>query len=292
MENHVINDVIIRDYLLGRLEPQSDLTQRIDEESLTNPEMSLTVDVIEDEIIEDYIEGTLKAEDTLAVERHFLRPPERQRKLRTARLFSHQFPGLSSDVRYVEKPEPARRFFKVFPHKDLLPSFRTCAELAACVLFTVSILNLWNRHRGLDMAVKQINQQLAQERQHSAALSQQLQPALVSSQPAIVMLNLVRSGLQRGELDLPEVKLFSGTKTLHVEVALSSTPSERYHVQLRQAGKITWSRDAVDAIGVQGGAILKLEIPAEILSEGACELVVLPHEGGTISYWFSISKFK
>jgi hypothetical protein len=292
MENNVINDAIIRDYLLGRLDPQSDLVRRIDEETLTDPEMSSTADVVEDEIIEDYLEGTLNSQDKLAVERHFLRPPERQRKLRTARLFSRHFYALSSDAKNVEKPGSARPFLKVFPHWNVLLSFRTWAELAASVLFTVSILNLWNQDQGLDTAIKQMNQQLAQERQRSAALSQQLQAVLLSSQPAVVMLNLVRSGLQRGELELPEAKITSGTKTLHVEVALSSRPSGRYRVQLRQAGRVTWSRDGVDALSVPGGTILKLDIPAEVLPEGACELLVLPFQEGTISYWFSVSRFK
>ncbi len=293
MEKRVISDAIIRDYLLGRLDPQVDLVQRIDEQILTDPEFSISVDVVEDEIIEEYLEGTLSPEDKRAVERHFLRPIERQHKLRTARLFSRYLEAASPNEKNIVQPAPARRLFMAFQHgRKLLPSFRTFAELAASALFTVSILNLLNQRAGLDMAINQINRQLAQERQRSAALNQQLQSVLPSFQPTTVMLNLVRSGLQRSQQQLTEAKINSATKTLHIEVALSSGPSGAYRVQLRHTGEIVWYRDGVNAVAVPGGAIVKLDVPAEVVPEGVCELVMLPLDEGPISYWFSVSKLK
>jgi hypothetical protein len=174
----------------------------------------------------------------------------------------------------------------------MLPSFRTCAEIAASVVFVVSTLILLNQRLQLDIALNQISQQLVQERQRSAVTNQQLQSALQSLQPAIVMLNLVRPGLQRGEFELPEVKVASGTRILHVEVALSSNAPGKYRVQLRHTGDIVWSRDGVDATAVTGGAILKLDIPVAALPQGTNELAVMLSEGSTISYWFSVSKLQ
>jgi hypothetical protein len=174
----------------------------------------------------------------------------------------------------------------------VLPSFRTFAEIAASVVFVVLMVNLWNQRRELDIAIKQINQQLGQERERSAVANQQLQNALQSLQPAIAMLNLVRPGLQRGGQELPEVKVSSGTRTLHVEVALLSRAPGKYRVQLRHTGKAVWSQDGVDATSVPGGAILKLHIPADVLSQGTGELAITPSGDGTISYWFSISKIQ
>ncbi len=73
MENRVIDEVHIREYLLGRLEGDPEFVEQIDEQILTNPQFSIIVDVVEDEIIEEYIEGSLNADDARAVERHFLR---------------------------------------------------------------------------------------------------------------------------------------------------------------------------------------------------------------------------
>ena len=151
----MITDANIREYLLGRLDSDAELVESIDEQILTDPEFSISVDVIEDEIIEEYLEGSLNSEDTRAVERHFLRPPERQRKLKTARLFSRYLEAESRNVK-TEQPAPARSLFKVFRVGWALPSFRTCAEIAASAVFVISILTLLNQRRELDIAIKQV----------------------------------------------------------------------------------------------------------------------------------------
>jgi hypothetical protein len=266
-----------------------ELVERIDEQAFKDPELSMNIDIIEDEIIEEYLEGSLNSDDTRAVERHFLLPPERQRKLKTARLFSRYIEAESASVK-IQRPPLARRLLKAFGDRWVLPSFRTCAEIAGSMVFVILTLTLLNQRRELDMAINQATQQLAQERQSSAALHQQLQSVLHSLQPAIAMLNLVTPGLQRGKSELPEVKVNSETKTLHVEVALSSTAPGKYRVQLQYSGKVVWSREGVDAAAVPGGTILKVDIPAEVLPQGPCELAVIPAGEGTISYWFSVSK--
>ena len=159
-------------------------------------------------------------------------------------------------------------------------------------MFVISILTISNQRRELDIAIKQAGEQLSQERQRSAASIQQLQNALQSLQPAVAMLNLVRPGLERGMLELPEVKLNSGTRALHVEVALSSKAPGKYRVQLRHTRMMVWSQDGVDATAVPGGAILRLDIPADVLTQGTSELVVTPSGDGAISYWFSVSKLQ
>src|SRR6185369_10039721 len=118
----MITDANIREYLLGRLDSDVELVDSIDEQTLTDPEFSMSVDVIEDEIIEEYLEGSLNLEDKRAVERHFLRPPERQLKLKTARLFSRY---LESEPRKVatEQSASARNLFKAFRVGWTFPSF-------------------------------------------------------------------------------------------------------------------------------------------------------------------------
>jgi hypothetical protein len=283
----VITDANIREYLLGRLDADSELVESIDEQTLTDPEFSISVDIIEDEIIEEYLEGSLNSEDMRAIERHFLRPPERQRKLKTARLFRRYF-----EAEVPKQPAPARLLFRAFRIGQVLLSFRTCAEIAASAMFIISTLVLWNQRRELDIAIKQMNQQLGQERERLAVANRQLQNALHSFQPAIAMLNLVRPGRQRGDMEIPEVKVNPGTKTLHVELALSSGTPRKYRVELRHAEGTVWSRDDVDVTAVSGGAILRVDIPAEVLPQGRCELALMASGEEPISYLFSISKLQ
>jgi hypothetical protein len=283
----VITDANIREYLLGRLESDSELVESIDEQILTDPKFSISVDVVEDEIIEEYLEGSLSSEDKRAVERHFLRPPERQHKLKTARLISRYY-----EAQTPKQPAPARSLLNAFRIGQVLPSFRTSAEIAAFAVFIISTLVFWNQRREFEIAIKQMDQQLDQERERLAIAKQQLQNALHSLQPAIAMLNLVRPGRQRGDMEIPEVKVNPGTRTLHVEVALSSGTPGKYRVELRHAERTVWSRDDADVTAVSGGAILRVDIPAEVLPQGKCELAVMPSGEAPMSYLFSVSKLQ
>jgi Putative zinc-finger len=76
----------IRDYLLGKLdddefEAQTNLSVLM----LWQDEFLETVAMVEDQIIEDYMNGALTPDDKDAFEEHFLVAPERKQKLQSAR---------------------------------------------------------------------------------------------------------------------------------------------------------------------------------------------------------------
>ena len=294
MENRVIDDVHIREYLLGRLDGDPELVERIDEQILTDSQFSISVDVVEDEIIEEYIEGTLNADDARAVERHFLRPPERQLKLRSARLFSRYLATASEPLEAVEQYESPSRAAWIRMWK--LPHFRTYAELAAAVVFIVAIALLVYQRRELGKAVEQASQQLAEEHQKEIALNQQVHPRLQIMAPPAVELHLFEAGLTRGNTQLPTVNIGNTSGMLHIEVAIPSDssgkhspPTGRYQVQLNYLGQTMWSRDDVDSVSVSGGAVLSLNLPVETLPTGICELVVKQPGKTVLSYSFIVS---
>jgi hypothetical protein len=290
MENRVIDDAILREYLLGRLETDQELVERIDEQMLTDPVFSMNVDIIEDEIIEEYLEETLDAADSRAVEQHFLRPPERQRKLRNARLLSRHLADASPHANHIEKSIPTRKLDGAWLSTLTPPSLRTCAEIAASILFAASVLYLWNQQRKLEIAVKQSNLQTAQEGERSVPLDRQLQAILPPTQSSTVMLSLVTPGLLRGDAHLPEAKLPIASKTLHIEVALTFGPFTNYQVQLKHEGTVVWSQSGVHATVVPGGSILPLTIPTDAVPSGMCELAITSTGKPLASYWFLVAK--
>lgn len=299
----MINDADIREYLLGRLDADLELVERIDEQMFADSEFSTRVDIVEDEIIEAYIEGSLNTDDVLAVERHFLRPPERLRKLRNARLLSCHLAGAPYGKEKSAQPEPSHGFFHAWTHAWArawkLPGLRAYAEVAACVLFAASIAHLMQQRRELGIAVERTNQQLAEQRQQTAGLQQQLRSPLRIVEPSTGVLNLLESGRTRGDGHLPAVKVGAASGTLHVEVAIPSDRADRahrpigtYRVRLEHDGQTLWSHDGVDALAVRGGAILKLDLPAEVLPLGACELVVEQPNKADLSYSFLVSDLR
>jgi hypothetical protein len=290
----MISDDVIREYLLGQLDAGSAQVEQIDEQALMDQEFSTRVDIVEDEIIEEYIEGALTPVDREAVEGYFLRPPERQRKLRNARLLSCHLAATSLGKEgSVPPPESSNSIFHRWALAWKMPGLRVYAEIAAGVLFAVSVAYLVYQRRELSSAVERSNQQLAAERQQLAILQRQSPSPIRIIEPPEGVLTLLEAGRTRSTGHLPAVKVGNASGTLHVEVAVTADTlhqsSGKYQVRLQHAGLTLWSLDGVEALAVPGGAILKLDLPAEILPIGSCELVIKQSGNTDLSYPFVVS---
>jgi len=290
----MIDDLNIREYLLGRLDGDPELVEQIDEQSLSNPQFSIIVDVVEDEIIEEYIEGSLNADDARAVEKHFLRPPERQLRLRNARLLRHQLATASQLQETAEQSDPTSRAAWIRVRK--LPHLRTYAEFAAAAVLIVAIVLLVYQRRELGVAVERTNQQLEDERQKEIALDQQAHPRLQISAPPVAELHLFEVGLTRGNGQLPTVNIGHKSGALHIEVAIPSDANGqhsarngKYQVQLNYLGQTMWSRDNIESLPVSGGTVVRVDLPVETLPAGVCQLVVTQPDKSTLSYSFIVS---
>src|SRR5215472_7912004 len=105
MKSNLPDRSLIREYLLGRLDNEKETEKQLSHDICFNDELSEMVESIEEEIIEDFLDGTLDSADKDAVNTFFLRPPERKEKLRFARLLRnhfeerHQLVGTTSDTR-------------------------------------------------------------------------------------------------------------------------------------------------------------------------------------------------
>lgn len=291
MEQKVPNEAMIRDYLLGRLDSDGALAQRIDELMLGDAEFSEIIDVIEDEIIEEYLEGTLNPEDNAAMESHFLRPPERQLKLRQARFLSRRISGTARDPR-DEAPKAIREhrfFFPVLRQSRL--TYMTYVALAALLFLGFSAAYLVQSRRRLEAQLSQSTQSLVQERERSASLSQQLGLLRTLAQPATVMLSLVQAGVLRGNTIVPELRIGSGTTKIHVEMALLPHVREgQYGLRLESAGGIAWHTDRIQALSSPEGSILMADVPAQVFAQGENRFVVRQKDGSETTYLFVVSK--
>src|ERR1700733_11122672 len=148
VDNSAIDEAAIRAYLLGRIGPdEEEMSTQIDERMLADPEFSLLIDVMEDEILEAYIDGELSTGDIEAVESHFLKPPERQRKLRRMRLISRRLPSLAAE-RYTASAEAQPRAGSSGRGRVVIfPSVRTWAEIAAGLALVTCTIYFWNEER-------------------------------------------------------------------------------------------------------------------------------------------------
>jgi anti-sigma-K factor RskA len=218
MNSNFSDETTIREYLLGTLPEQE--WDEIEQKLLSDEEFAEFVDSIEDEIIEEY----------LTIQNHFLRPPERQRKLLFASaLWSNLRKEQKAPV-YVPGSLPPVRTSRVYWGATL--------GAAAVLLLTVP-LGVYTAmlHSNLATAQAKINgaeSTLAQVSELAANL-QKVQ-ALQGDVAPVSLLPTHRA---------PSQPFTFSAKTKFVEIHIPFLDAP-YHVDLRVTGSnALWSQDNV-----------------------------------------------
>src|SRR5258707_15764079 len=80
MKSNHPDENTIREYLLGRLNDQPEVEESMSEKMFFDDELSELVDSVEDEILDEYLDGSMNPADKAAVEKYFLLPPERKQR--------------------------------------------------------------------------------------------------------------------------------------------------------------------------------------------------------------------
>jgi hypothetical protein len=291
METRQSEELTLRQYLLGRLDAPPEISERLEERIFMDSDFAELVGVIEDEIIEDYLEGVLDPAEHDAVEKHFLRPRERQEKLRLARLVTR---SLESRVRSTTTsdsvPIPLHQISKAPPSALWRPSVRLWAELSAGALLVLSLTYSFKAHQEAQTSHFQSSQELAAERGRSVQLERQIQDLRRVAQPATVMLSLLQPGLRRGDGPVATLQIGSGTQRIHVEIALQSAPPGPVDVRLENStGKTIWTASMQFPYRSPNAALLILEVPALGIEPGDYRFVVSqPIAAGAVLYAFSV----
>lgn len=91
----------LRRYLLGQLDDQA--RTELETELLTSDEVFEELLIIEDEITDEFVAGSLSSSDRAAFEEHFLATPERHEHVRFARAFQRQVNTVTPSQAAVSK---------------------------------------------------------------------------------------------------------------------------------------------------------------------------------------------
>jgi hypothetical protein len=273
MEPKLIDEKTLREYLLGRLD-ESECAE-IDQKILEDDTFAKTIEVVEDEIVEDYLDGALAGPDKQAAEKHFFQSPEHQHKLNFARLLRC----------HLGK--------KVVPdHPSLIrPPIPTAFYWAA----SVSMVVLLSLTTGLGVYTVKLRRQVASEEAKNSKLQddlareqtqiaqlQQAQQAQIqheikpnSSQEFSIVISPVPINRELGAV--AQTKYRPGTKWLEVHISLIDFPAETYSAVLKTAsGKQVWS-DANLKPKIPG-KLLVFKVPYERLSPGRYSLLINDRE--------------
>jgi hypothetical protein len=265
MKSDITDRSLLREYLLGRLDEHAQIEEGISEKVLFSDNMTEIVDSVEDEILEEYLDGSLDSADKRAVETHFLQAPQRKEELRFAQLLRHHFEtksGRFSDKSGEDSVRP-RVLWPAYLRKHI--QFAALLFITAASLFYVTSIR---RSRAV------IESELARERERSAT-----QLETVGQLPsAMVSLTLV-AGRSRGTgARIPQVEINSSTRRIIVDVALQGRVSGPYDVRLeRSSGEGPfWSSRLLPLMSGRGDARLLFDLPAQDLKSGIYSVVVSP----------------
>jgi hypothetical protein len=132
MTSNVTDRDLVRRYLLGRLDEQAEVEGKLSERILFDNEMAEIVDSVEDDIVEEYLDGSLDSADRRDVETYFLQAPERNEKLRFAKLLRRHFETKSSHHSRTEHDSLLR------PPLAWSSYLRTYGQMAALLLLGIS----------------------------------------------------------------------------------------------------------------------------------------------------------
>lgn len=254
------DEALLRKYLLGTLSgPKSD---EIDHELFTNDDFAKTVELIEDEIVDDYLDGTLSRQEKLATERHFFQAPQHRSKLWFARL-------LHSHLQHPEQPVIKSVSIPWFQR----PAFSWGISLATVLLLSVVVgLGVYTINLSRLLQSEKEDRQIAQA-DLLLLLQQQAggNHATAPNQPMI--LNLVE--LKRGQPGVPEL---DQNVEIHIALVHGVLSSYQANLQSDPDNKKIWSQTGLKPTRNQ----LIFTVPRTILTPGKYSLIVLgqgdPHE--------------
>jgi hypothetical protein len=249
MKNSLPEPTVIRQYLLGRFDDQDERESTLSEQILFNDDLAELVESVEDEIIEEYLDGALDPIDRKDVEGYFLRPPERKEKLRFARVLRRYFKTKQTDSVNPVVPYWSTRLRPYWPH-------------VALILLAIVALAYISRIRQREALLEA---QVMQQRTPSADLAPSAAP--VHAAVAVLTLDL---GRPRGiETAIPHIEITRSTQRLIVEIVLPGNAPGPYDVRLEsnETKGVIWSARLLPLVSPYGARLL-FEVPEERIKSG------------------------
>jgi hypothetical protein len=269
-------------YLLAEL-PEDEQT-RLEEEFFNSPEALERLAAAEDDLIDDYVDGSLVGDRRRRFEQRMSVSPARRQRLEFARDLARYAASRSPG----EHSQGLRRF--VLPPAGQL-------AMAASLLLALGgtgwlaielrqarheLARVENERRALAGREQTLTALLEEQRRAAEALNSQ-PPDTATPPPTgdenraqrpIVALSLL-PGLVRSPGAASRVTLPAAATTLRLELQLPQNAHQSYRVLIETArGRAVWTQERVAARQRGGTAAIVVDVPARVLGEGEHVAVV------------------
>ena len=169
MNDETVTDALLREFLLGKV--TDEVRERIEGLFLTDPATHERVLAVEQDLIEDYLEGTLSGDDRELFVARYAQTAEQRRKLRISKSIKDWATTEAKSAQTV--PVQVPRSAPIWRRAFFVP-------IAAAVLIAIVIAAFWLSRRaprsGIEEELAQLN---APSNQQSAPVALELSPVMV-----------------------------------------------------------------------------------------------------------------
>jgi len=250
--------LLIRQYLLGELDEhdQEQLEQRV----ITNPDYKEEVLITEEELLEEFVNGTLSLRERESFTRMYSSSPAQRRKIKIAQALNSYAAEHSPVVQPMAQRSWAKSLFELFSTKNRFHQL----SLAALILVLVaggSILVYWlmSHERRADYdALLRLNQ----------FGSELLQP-----DGSVVSVSLPPLSF-RGTGEPRNISLTKQTRTVQLRLDPSGGAYSFRAILKRSDGSEVFTLEDLRARQIDQHSILVLQIPAQMLTPQVYQLEI------------------
>lgn len=254
MERHSQDNEVLKHYLLGELEPERQ--RHVEEKLLAEGKYLEELLMAEDELIDNYLAGSLSQSEQAKFDDHFLLTSERQQKLRFAKTFRQYVANAAN----AESPDSVDHIPHAALSRQLLPSFLqalnplTRFPLAAALLLTVIFSSLLISNYTLQRAGD--TQEMASD----------------TGQASSTILVALTPGLVRDAGELKRVNIPPGAGRVQFRLESASDGYNNYRAILLAEGREILTLDQLKAEASDGAKAVTLVLPARLLTQGDFQL--------------------
>jgi hypothetical protein len=254
MEVELLNDALLRDFLLGKLDEE--VQDQLEDAFLVDPQAKEKVLLAEHDLVEEYLEGSLTSDDKERFLARYAQTPEQRRDLQIAASIKDYA------VREAAKSQSIAN--SVSSSNNLLAGSRLKSYLIpAMVAIVIAIitavvwLNVRNRSDGgLEQELAKLNS------------PQGINEVATSNSLDVLPVN-VRGGSKQAELKQDNGSGVVELRLLWIEKEAYST----YQARIRKVGDTTWHTvPALRPKSNGGGSFIPLRVPANRLLRGTYQI--------------------
>lgn len=249
MNDETVTDALLREFLLGKV--TDDVRERLEGLFVTDPQARERVLAVEQDLIEDYLEGSLSADDSERFVAHYTQTAEQRRKLRITKSIK--------DWAVTEAGQNAPVVISSRQRTWLRPAF--WVPVAAMLLIAIVVAAFWLSKRGEQSAIER---ELAQLNTPSNATVASVQRELL---PVTV----------RGPESQAPLKSPSGNVELRL-LLMRDEHAPSYTATIHRVGS-SESQIVPNLQASSDGKSVRLVLPASFLVRGVYQITLDPDTG-------------